>query len=263
MSDEAIYVAASGAVVQEMRLEVLSNNLANINTVGFKEDRAVFSSYFPGDQNRITETEPDSTISEDPETLFPYLLSNTQVKFEGTQTSFLQGPLRHTGNTLDFALDGKGFFCFKTTQDIVQYSRKGNFTLNQDGTLVTQDGFPVLNTKGDEIVITGRNISVDNKGEISVDGTQVDTLKVVGFDQPNSLVKVGDTSFILYDTAVSENESEGFKVKQGFVELSNVDPIRVMTEMIEVHRAFESYQKIMKSMDETVSKSINEVGSPV
>lgn len=263
MSDEAIYVAASGAVVQEMRLEVLSNNLANINTVGFKEDRAVFSSYIPGDQNRITTTDPDQMIFEEPETIFPYLLSNTQVKFEGTQTSFLQGPLRHTGNTLDFALDGKGFFCFKTTQNIVQYSRKGNFTLDQDGTLVTQEGMPVLNTNGGKIVITGKNISVDEDGNISVDGTQVDSLKIVGFEQPNSLVKVGDTSFILSDPAVSENAPEGFKVKQGFIELSNVDPIRVMTEMIEVHRAFESYQKIMKSMDETVAKSISEVGSPV
>jgi flagellar basal-body rod protein FlgG len=263
MGDEAIYVAASGALVQEMRLEVLSNNLANIETVGFKEDRSVFSNYISGDQNRITNPDPEFLDSEEPLTVFPYLPVNDHVKFEGTKINFSQGSIRQTGNRLDFALEGNGFFCVETPTGIEQYTRKGNFKLNGEGNLVTQDGLPVLGSRGASINIDGKDITVDEKGNISVDGTQVDTLKVVNFDQPYSLIKAGDSLFFPADPAVTATEADDVRVSQGSVELSNVNPVKVMTEMIEVHRAFESYQKVIRSMDDVVSESINEVGRVV
>jgi flagellar basal-body rod protein FlgF len=263
MGDEAIYVAASGALVQEMRLEVLSNNLANIETVGFKEDRSVFSNYISGDQNRITSPDPDLLDSEEPLTVFPYLPVNDYVKFEGTKINFSQGSIRQTGNSLDFALEGKGFFCVETPAGVEQYTRKGTFQLNGEGKLVTQDGLTVLGNGGGDITINGKNVTVDEKGNISVDGTRGDTLKVVDFDQSYSLIKAGNSLFIPADPAVTATEADGVKVSQGSIELSNVDPIKVMTEMIEVHRAFESYQKVIRSMDEVVSASINTVGSVV
>lgn len=260
MSDEAIYSAASGALVQEARLEVLTNNLANINTIGYKEDRAVFSNYIPGDQNRPTSTDPDSLDFEDPLTLFPYLESNSQVKFEGTKTSFEQGPLRKTENPLDFAIFGNGFFCVEDVDGNLKYSRKGNFSINEDGSLVTQDGLTVLGKNGGEITLTGSNISVDEAGNISSDGNQIDTIKIIDFDKPFPLIKEGGTLFAPANETVQEIDAEDYQVRQGFTELSNVDPIKVMTEMIEVHRAFESYQRVMRTMDETVSKSVNTIG---
>jgi len=260
MSEEAIYVAASGALVQEARLEVLSNNLANINTIGFKEDRAVFSNYLPAEQNGTTVSDNDLLVSEKPETLFPYRLSNTQVKLDGTRTSFEQGQIRQTSNQLDFAISGNGFFCVETLEGDQRYTRKGNFTLNEEGTLVTQDGLIVLNKNGREITLEGNNISVDAEGNISEDGLHSDTFNIVDFDNPYSLVKSRDTSFAPSDATVIGRDAEDFQVLQGSIELSNVNPIKVMTEMIEVHRAFESYQKIIKSMDETVSGSLNEIG---
>ncbi len=271
MSDEAIYSAASGALVQEARLEVLSNNLANINTIGYKEDKAVFSNYMPGDQNRTTSTDPDLVDPEDPSTFFPYLESNSQVKFEGTKTSFEQGPLRRTGNALDFAIFGNGFFCVEDGDGNQKYSRKGNFSINEDGDLITQGGLIVVGKNGGKITLTGKNISVDGKGNISVNkegdissgGTKVGSIKIIDFDKPYSLIKEGGTLFAPANETVKEIDAEDYQVRQGFTELSNVDPIKVMTEMIEVHRAFESYQKIMKTMDETVSGSLNKIGSPV
>lgn len=260
MSEEAIYVAASGALVQEARLEVLSNNLANINTIGFKEDRAVFSNYLPEGKNGTSGSDIDLLASEGFETLYPYRLSNTQVKFEGTRTSFEQGQIRQTGNQLDFAISGNGFFCVETLEGEQRYTRKGNFTRNEEGTLVTQDGLIVLSKNGREITLDGNNISVDAEGNISVDGLDGDTFKIVAFDNPYSLVKYGDASFAPADPLVRGRDAEGFQVLQGDIELSNVNPIKVMTEMIEVHRAFESYQRIIKSMDETVSGSLNEIG---
>ncbi len=262
MSDEAIYTAASGALVQEARLEVLSNNLANINTIGYKEDRAVFSNYIPGDQNRNTSTDPDMLDSEDPLTLFPYLESNSQVQFQGTKTSFEQGTLRQTENTLDFAIFGSGFFCVEDGDGNLKYSRKGNFSINEDGALVTQDGLKVLGKNGGEITLTGRSISVDEEGNISSDGSQIGIIKIIDFDKPYSLIKEGDSLFSPANETVREIDAEEYQLKQGYTELSNVDPIKVMTEMIEVHRAFESYQRVIKTMDETVSNSLNSIGRP-
>lgn len=260
MSEDAIYVAASGALVQEARLQVLSNNLANINTIGFKEDRAVFSNYFRDDMNESAEDQNGLLISEDLETLFPYRLSNNQVKFEGTRTSFEQGQIRQTGNFLDFAISGKGFFCVESSDGDLKYTRKGNFTRNEEGSLVTQDGFVVLGHNGRGINVEGNIISVDAEGNISVDGFEENRFKIVEFDDPHALVKTGDTLFTTANPLVSAREGENFQIQQGAIELSNVNPIKVMTDMIEVHRAFESYQKIIKAMDETVSGSLNEIG---
>jgi len=262
MSDEAIYTAASGALIQEARLEVLSNNLANINTIGYKEDRAVFSNYIPGDQNRVTSIDPDSLDPEEPLTLFPYLETNSQVKFEGTKTSFEQGPLRQTGNPLDFAISGSGFFCVEDGNGNLKYSRKGNFSINEDGALVTQDGLMVLGKNGGEITLTGNSIGVDEEGNISSDGNQVNTIQIIDFDKPYSLIKEGDSLFVPANETVKEIDAENYQLRQGFTELSNVDPLKVMAEMIEVHRAFESYQRVMRTMDETVSKSLNSIGRP-
>ena len=261
MSEDAIYVAASGALVQEARLQVLSNNLANINTIGFKEDRAVFSNYLRDDNNESAEDMNGLLVSEDLETLFPYRLSNNQVKFEGTRTSFEQGQIRNTGNLLDFAISGKGFFCVESTDGDLRYTRKGNFTRNEEGRLVTQDGFAVLGHNGKEITVEGNNISVDAEGNISVDGYKENRFKIVEFEDPHALVKTGDTLFMTANPSISEKEGDNFQVQQGAIELSNVNPIKIMTDMIEVHRAFESYQRIIKSMDETVSGSLNDIGS--
>lgn len=257
MSD-AIYTATSGALAYEMRLEVLSNNLSNINTVGFKEDRTVFRTYLPDAQNTIIEAPQAALLPRDPESLAPYQTSNSLVAFEGTRTDFSSGQLKHTGNALDMALEGNGFFCIQTS-DGVQYTRKGNFTLNHDGVLVTQDGMPVL-SDGGEIKIDGQDFSVDIQGNISVDGQQIDTLKIVKFADPHSVKKVGNTLFAPDGPDFTEQMSEDFKVNQGFIELSNVDAIRIMTQMIEVLRGYESYKKVIQSIDEVTSKSINDVG---
>ena len=245
----AIYMAASGAITQQMRLEVLSNNLANVNTVGFKEDRAIF---------RIPET-PESKknsnqeLSEDKKKI---TLSSLQ-QF-GTLTDFSQGKLKITSNSMDLALEGRGFFCIQTPGG-VQYTRNGNFTLNSNGNLVTQEGYAVLGDSG-EITINSDNFTVDLEGKISVDGSDIGFLKIVDFPSPYNLKKTGNTSFIPADSDIKEIKAEGVKVNQGANEMSNISAIKLMTEMIEVQRAFESYQKVIQSIDTVTSQAVNEVG---
>ena len=255
----AIYTATSGALAYQMRLDVLSNNLSNIGTVGFKEDRTVFRTYLPASQDPIDEDLQTTLMSEEPTTLESYQISNSLVAFEGTITDFSPGQLKQTGNAFDLAIDGNGFFCIQTPGG-VQYTRKGNFTLNQEGVLANQEGLPVLGNGGEIKFIDGKDLIVDKEGNISIDGEEIDSLKIVNFPIPDRLKKVGNTLFEPADPAIIEEKAEGFSINQGFIELSNVDAIRVMLEMIEVLRGYESYKKAIQSVDDITSKAINEVG---
>lgn len=242
---QALFAAASGASVYEKRLDILANNLSNINTVGFKQDSLTFR--LPA---QASEQKGDSNLG--------HSLISGPPSPTATITDFSPGQLRHTQNALDLALDGEGFFCIQTP-DGRCYTRKGNFTLNQEGVLVTKDGYPVLGKSG-EIKITGHDVTIDEGGNISVDGAAVDTISVVSIPNTHTLRKLGGSLFSPPGSGVDENKAEDVKVKQGFIETSNVNAIKAMTEMIDVLRGYESYQKVIKFLDDATRKSINEVG---
>ena len=247
MSGEIISIL-SGARAQEIRLEVLSNNIANVNTVGFKEDR-VF---------RIPAT-PSSGLEEiSSASLEATPLSDNSSPPICTFTNFEQGHMKGTGNALDVALDGEGFFSIQMP-DGIQYTRKGNFLLNSNGTLVTQEGYPVLGKGGSEIQISGHEVVVASSGAVIVDGVEVDSLNIVDFADKKKLLKKGESLYSPIDPNDKGSPAEKTMVQQGFIEASNVDSIKAMTEMIDVIRGYESYQKILQSMNETNSKT-NEIG---
>ncbi len=245
----AIYMSAAGAMAYEKRMQVISNNLANINTSGFKKDKGHYQVI--DSPESIKEDLEKNAISKE-EKQPPLWL-----QFE-TKTDFSAGALKRTGNPLDLALEGDGFFCIKTEQG-TQYTRNGNFSLDQDGMLVTMDGLSVLG-EGGPINIDGNTFTVDAKGNVSVDGNLVDTIKIVGFQKQDALKKTGNSLFAIADNSTVESRLENTGVSQGFIELSNVNAIRMITEMIEVLRGYESYQKAIKTADEANAKSINDVG---
>ncbi|NNK86536.1 MAG: flagellar basal-body rod protein FlgF, partial [Desulfobacterales bacterium] len=129
----------------------------------------------------------------------------------------------------------------------------------QDGMLVTMDGLEVLG-EGGSINIDGTAFTVDAKGNVSVDGNLVDTIKIVGFEQPDGLKKAGNSLFTIVDNNTVEIKAENTGVSQGFIELSNVNAISMITEMVEVLRGYESYQKAIKTADEANAKAINDIG---
>jgi flagellar basal-body rod protein FlgF len=256
MSGE-IYMAAVGALAYEKRLEIISNNLANSNTVGYKQDQGQFQ--IP-DPSALPE-ESTQDINELDISQAELFWSNFSV-----YTDYTNGSFKNTGNDFDLALAGKGFFCVQSSEGI-GYTRKGDFTLNAEGVLVTQNGSPVLG-EGGEISIgsTGdpnlhKKFSVDEEGNISVDGKQIDKLRIVDFPQPYKLTKVGGTLFEPADSGVGSTSVENIRVSQGFIELSNVDGVKMMTEMIEVLRGYETYQKIIRSVDEINSTAINTISN--
>lgn len=244
----AIYMAASGALLNQKRLEILSDNLANMNTSGFKETLAYLRvtnspRAVDADLERLSRRGPDATRP-----LYQTL---------ETRSVFRQGHLRQTGNPLDLALDGPGFFCVETPAG-VRYTRNGNFTRNLDGELTTHDGYRVLGNGGAIEIGEGGVITVDAEGGITVGDRYAGQLRMVDFERPERLERSGQTLFAPGDQV--QSDVEHIAVTQGYLEMSNVEAVRTMTEMIEVLRGYESYQKTIRQLDETTAKVINDVG---
>jgi flagellar basal-body rod protein FlgF len=242
----SIYKTGSAAILQQMRLDVYANNLANVNTVGFKADQPVF---------RVADAEQPPESGEKAAALSPYALPMTCV------TNFESGALQRTGGQLDVSIVGQGFFEVKTP-DGLHYTRNGRFSINEDGVLSTQEGWPVMG-QGGEIAVVGNRIAIGEGGEVSVDGAVVGVLKVVDFEAPELLTKTDGTLFKADDPAAGLDDAQDFRLSQGTLETSNVNAIRTMTEMIETLRVFETYQKVIRAADDATSKTVNEVGRSV
>lgn len=241
-----IYQAAAGALQQQMRLEILSNNLANVNTTGYKSDVPVF---------RLSDAQAAQPVTEPalPGGMNPYAPPME------AHTDFAPGPLAKTGNSLDMAIAGRGFFEVQAPEG-PRYCRKGNFTINEQGVLATSEGWPVMG-QGGEIAIDGSRVDVNASGDVFVDGDLVGTLRIVDFSEPKRLHKTGQTFFAPEQGVEAQALGEGAaQVAQGFLESSNVDAIRTMTELIETMRVFESYQRVIRTADDATAKTVNEVG---
>lgn len=270
--DKGIYVALSGSVVQERRLNQISNNLANINSTGYKGDITVFESYLK-QQDGVN---VPSQMSSDANAQAYVISPNHYVDFS-------QGPLIETTNELDMALNGEGFFAVETPEGI-RYTRGGNFKVGEDGMLTTQDGYPVLAGKegeyGEPIFINilsisgaGGEFSVSPDGTISVInqflgdvplGIQKGAkLKIIDFPKPYELKKVGNGLYAPLNESIEELEAENVEVKQGFLERANINTMKEMASMIEVIRGYESYQKVIQSYSDSTSKLVDEVGRAV
>ncbi|MGD9732171.1 MAG: flagellar hook-basal body protein [Desulfamplus sp.] len=213
-----------GGLRQERILEATSNHLANADTVGFKKDVVSFDKIF-------------------------------KARFN---TDFSQGHLKTTDNKLDMALGDEGFFKI-TTNDGVQYTRDGNFSLNTQGILVNQNGYPVQGANGD-ITINGQRVEINEAGEIWVDGVLIDTLDVVTFEDLTKLQKKGRDLFSYTGDPADEQQPERVLVKQGALESSNISVVDEMVGMVDHHRMYETYQKMMQTFDEVDGKTVNEVG---
>ena len=240
-----IYKAAAGAILQQIRMEAYANNLANVNTVGFKADQPVF---------RFDAPEIPAETSDVGTRLSPYALPLEYV------TNFEPGPIRETGGTMDVAIVGKGFLEVQTP-DGIQYTRNGRLSVNAEGYLSTPDGLPVMGESG-EISIDGSRIEINEAGEVLVDGDVAGVLKVVDFNDPSRLSKTGNSLFKDENNDAGLMTAEGYRIAQGALESSNVDAIRTMTEIIETLRVFETYQKVIRSADEATAKTVSEVGAP-
>jgi flagellar basal-body rod protein FlgG len=242
--NSGIYPAVSGSLAAMHKLDVISNNLANINTPGFKKDKMSFEGLLSGNVN--PPSVPQSTTAD------PILQK------ENIYIDYSNGPINQSGNPLDLALDGDGFFAV-TTPEGTAYTRQGNFRTSADSTLVTADGYPVQSAGGTPILIQGSKIEIDSKGAVMVDGTQAGIISVVDFDKPYNLTKIGSALFVSADPQLAPQAGKA-QIQQGNIEGSNVESISEMVQLIETNRYFEACSKVIKGFDDIASKAANELG---
>ena len=235
--------AVRGCLKEELRMDIISSNLANSSVVGFKKDRISFQELLGKAEDAAIATASANVQSE------PSLI---KIKADHEQ-----GDSRQTGNSLDFAIHGKGFFKVETPEGI-RYTRRGNFLLNRDGHLISQEGQKILGSGG-PIVITGSNVSVDGKGTVKVDGSEVGQIELVDFADYGGLVKMGNGLFRNDTQTLETPPPPQTSLQQGFLELSNVSIVDEMVAMIHCLRAFESYQKAIQTIDGIDQRAVNEV----
>lgn len=232
---KGMYIALSGAVLKQKHMDIFAQNIANSNTTGFKKERISFKDY-------LIPSNTASGVSEDG-------ISMTQLSEQ--VTDFSNGPSFVTGNPLDLAIDGDGFFALENDR----YTRNGNFKISNDGYLATQDNIKVLGDGG-TISVEGSRIDISISGEVFVDEISVGNIKVVDFENRKNLQRVEGG----YYYSKEPGQELDTNINQGYLESSNVEVVREMVKMISYLREFESYQKIIHALDEATSKTINEMG---
>lgn len=265
------YNATGGMVTQFSRLEMISNNLANLNTNGFKRDDVVIGDYLRLYQTHKHELPIEGHTREAAKFLNRSLGRVPIISEHYTDKSI--GNIVQTENTLDFALQESNAYFSILTPEGVRYTRDGNFSLNSDGVLVNKSGFSVLSRGGitSEGIIRipqGQNIESDKNGNLYMRNNAdeivpIGTLDVVGFENPRYLKKVGDNLYEYPQDRLNEKEnlSRAF-VLQGFLEKSNVNAVREMTALIETNRLVDMYQKVMRShMDDLNTEAITKLSA--
>lgn len=247
-----LYVASSGLVMQQTRLDVISNNLANMNTNAFKKETPVFTLYKPNETRH-----PQTVIRE---SLYNKTI-NSAVLLDDITTHHGRGSFKLTDNKFDFALGKENAFFAVETPWGVRYTRDGAFTLNSDGELVTHEGYPVLSraAQGTANINIPQNaeINVDKNGIIYANGLPGETLLITEFEDTARLQKVGRNQWAAVDTEGVESDAPD--VRQGFLEISNVDPITEMVRMVEASRGYEMYAKVIQTHDDMNQQAANKI----
>lgn len=228
---KGIYIAASGAVLMQKQMDVITQNIANANTTGYKKDSIAFREYLLP----RTGQKPDNRV---------------MSTFASQSTDFSNGGLIQTGNPLDVAIEGDGFIALEGGR----FTRRGDLRRDKDGYLVTGNGLKVMGSAG-PIQLPDGDISIKNDGAVEVNNTTVDTISLRSFPDQGLLTKAGAGVF----TSTESGRPSNARLRQGVLEASNVEVVSEMVCMISAVREFESFQKAIHIFDEATSKVNNEM----
>lgn len=256
----ALWIAKTGLEAQQSRLGIISNNLANVSTTGFKRDRAVFE-----DLLYQTVRQPGAQSSQS--TMLPSgLMQGTGVRMVATEKLHTQGDITQTGNSLDVAIQGRGFFQVLRPDGTLGYTRDGTFQLDAQGELVNSEGY--LIQPGITIPANAQSVTIGTDGTVSVQvpgqsaPTQVGSLQLASFANPSGLQPIGENLYV--ETASSGAPQTGNPglngigtVTQGALESSNVNVVSEMVDMIEAQRAYEINSKAVSTADQMLQYTNN------
>ncbi|WP_369382287.1 flagellar hook-basal body protein [Lysinibacillus fusiformis] len=273
---KGFYTVATGMITQQRRTELLSNNLANANTPGFKADQSTIRSFPDMLMSSIGKTNAPANQQAGAEYMNQVGALNTGTYLQETLPNYIQGQIYRTDFTTDMALidgnlpqneegvSGSIFFRLAHPDGGEAYTRNGNFTLDGQGYLVNGQGLYVLNDAGQRIQLPNDDFRLDESGAIYVNNQQVARVGVSYAANPNMLQKQ-DNGLIRTENGVNLPSAYGangvsFTLRQNFLEGSNVDSGRAMTDLMTAYRAFEANQKVLQAYDRSMEKAVNEIG---
>lgn len=256
----SLYTSISGMITQEAKQDVITNNLANISTTGFKGDNLIIKNF----KDVLIENKDKMVNGENVKNQIGKLSLGSKI--DDVYTDYAQGSVEETGKTTDFALRDNGFFTVnrndgtKETKNL--YTRDGHFHINNKGYLVNDNGDSVqginLNTNKQENIYVGNGkMTLASDGKINIDGNSAYKFYISDFNDYSKLKKSGDN---LYE-GEGATQKGNTSVQQNALEKSNVNVINEIVNMMTVMRTFETNQKMVQSIDETLGKAVNEVGS--
>ncbi|MBQ9453931.1 MAG: flagellar basal-body rod protein FlgF [Desulfovibrio sp.] len=259
---QGMYSGLFGALTTEHRMNFIANNLANVNTRGYKRETLAFKDTFPiyaHDEIR----EPILNLRSEP--LFPEPRNAARHRIAVSKIDFSQGAMQYTGNNLDVAIAGENAFFRVNTPTGPYLTRNGAFVLNSEGTLMTTQGYTVMGQGGGDIRIPPgtRYIHISGDGQVQADDAVVGQLELVSVDNPQNLEKLGGNLFKPRENVTIEEDNayfNGARIEQGFTEAANVEVVSEMVNMIEVQRQFEAYQKVMQTSDSLDREATTKVG---
>ena len=280
---KGLYTAYTAMVNEQHRMDVMTNNLANATTNGYKKEGSTSQAFDnvlaykikdlsePGNLPRLISTPKSVDEYELNNEANPDYLKNRVtrvgmnlgVKIGENYVDFSEGPLKETGNTFDLALTGRGFFAIEYTNKAgvtsVKYTRDGNFAMDRDGYLRTQDGDYVLDDTGRQIRMnTALPVSIDRSGNIIQDGNTVATIGITDFEDYDYLEHFGENFFEPIEGAtIIESDSE---IYSGYLEMANMSVVTEMVNMIAIQRHYDSNQKVITTFDETLDIAVNQLG---
>ena len=251
-----LYTAYTGMINEQKRPDIISNNLANSATVGYKEENVTSRSF--KDYMAVKIRDGSNAFIDEQIGTF-----NPGVKIGETYMDWGQGSLRETGNTYDLAIEGNGFFTMRVTDangnSSIKYTRCGTFKCTADGYIVDADGNHLQGSGGDiQVPVDAREIVIKNDGSIFADNQLVDTVQLTDFEDYNYLELYGDNMYNAVDGATTIDSTAA--IQQGYTEQSNVNVISEMVSMITITRAYEAGQKMIRTQDSLLDASVNQVG---
>ena len=254
---KGLYTAYTGMINEQHRMDTMTNNLANVSTVGYKKEGATSQSFDSILTVKLKDTSIGKTLAE------RMGRNNPGVKIGENYTDFTHGSSRITDNNYDLALAGDGFFAIEFTnkagETSTMYTRGGQFTLNKEGYLVTEDGDYVLDVQNRRIQVdTTQEARITNDGIISQNGRNVARIQVADFEDYNYLEKYGETYYRPVEGARLTTGTAA--IKSGYLEMANVQVVSEMVNLIAITRQYESNQKIIQTYDGTLETAVTQIG---
>ena len=248
---KGFYAAASAMIARLHQQRLLSHNISNLNTPGFKGTLTSLQEYMSSDVYHSPTAAINPTQSERLGSLGLGVETRPEI------TDFSQGALRATRQPLDLAIAGEGFFRMQTPAG-ERYTRDGRFTLNAESELVSVDGYFLLDDNGQRITLPEGEIRIDSRGEIFVDGESQARIDLAVFENPEEVLERDPANN--FQAAAGPVDEEPGAIQQGYLEMSNIDPAVMKTEMAKVARTYQAAQKMMQSQDQLLGKAINSLG---